>query len=69
MIFERAPLAMRGRRIPYAQAPFLAFLHFLRPADLYLHTLTELGFEAIDRRQVALDTDFHLITARRPIRG
>lgn len=66
IIFERAPIATGGRRIPYALTPFLAFLHYLRPADLYLRTLAELGFEPIGHRVLALDTDFHLVTARRP---
>jgi SAM-dependent methyltransferase len=66
LIFERAPIEMSGKRIPYAVAPFLAFLHFLRPADLYLRTLAELGFDAIKQRRLVLDTEFHLITARRP---
>jgi SAM-dependent methyltransferase len=65
MIFERAPIATRGHRISYALAPFLAFLHYLRPADLYVRTLIDLGFEAVDHRVLALDTDFHLVTARR----
>ncbi|HVB16355.1 MAG TPA: methyltransferase, partial [Stellaceae bacterium] len=66
LIFERAAIDFRGRRIPYALAPELAFLHSLRPADLYLATLGELGFVAIEHRQLALEMDYHLITARRP---
>jgi SAM-dependent methyltransferase len=66
LIFERAPIDMRGRRIPYVMAPDLVFLHFLRPADLYLRKLTELGFVSIEHRQVELDMQFHHIVARRP---
>jgi SAM-dependent methyltransferase len=66
LIFERTPIEARGRRISYAATPFLAFLHFLRPADLYVETLADLGFEAIERRRLDLDTEFHFITARRP---
>jgi hypothetical protein len=47
-------------------APDLVFLHFLRPAELYLKTLTRLGFEDIEYRQIELDVGFHLVTARRP---
>ena len=47
-------------------APDLVFLHFLRPAALYLATLARLGFEAIEHRQIELDIGFHLISARRP---
>ena len=66
MIFEREPIDVRGRRIPYALAPDLVFLHFPRTADLYLRTLHGLGFSAIERHRVALDVGFHLILARRP---
>ena len=66
LIFEREPIDIRGRRIPYAMMPDLVFLHFLRPADIYLKKLTELGFSSIEHRRIALDTGFHLITARRP---
>jgi SAM-dependent methyltransferase len=66
LIFEREPIDIRGRRISYAMTPDLAFLHFLRPADLYLKKLAELGFDAIEHRSIALDVGFHLITARRP---
>jgi hypothetical protein len=47
-------------------APDLVFLHFLRPADLYLNTLKKLGFVAIEYRQIELEMAFHFITARRP---
>ena len=66
VIFEREPIDARGRRIPYAMAPDLVFLHFLRPAEIYLSALEELGFAAIERRRVALEVGFHLIVARRP---
>ena len=66
LVFERAPIDMRGRRIPYVMAPDLVFLHFLRPADLYMRRLAQLGFEAIEYRRIELDIGFHLITARRP---
>jgi SAM-dependent methyltransferase len=66
LIFERAPFEIRGKRIPYAMVPELLFLHFLRPADLYLKKLTELGFVSIEHRCVELDMAFHLIVARRP---
>lgn len=66
LIFERTPIDARTRRLPYAVTPFLAFLHFLRPADLYVETLADLGFEAIEQRRIDLDSEFHLIKARRP---
>jgi SAM-dependent methyltransferase len=66
LIFERGPIELRGRRISYAMAPDLVFLHFLRPADLYLRKLAQLGFVSIEHRRLELDMGFHLIVARRP---
>jgi SAM-dependent methyltransferase len=66
LIFERGPIEVRGRRIPYAMGPDLVFLHFLRPIDLYLKKLKDLGFSAITHRRVELDMAFHLIVAERP---
>jgi SAM-dependent methyltransferase len=66
LIFERSPIELKGRKVPYSMAPDLVFLHFLRPAGLYLKTFARLGFEAIEHRQIELDLGFHLITAQRP---
>jgi SAM-dependent methyltransferase len=66
LIFERRPIELKGKKVPYSMAPDLVFLHFLRPAELYLKTLTRLGFEGIEHRQIELDVGFHLVTARRP---
>lgn len=66
LIFERSPLDFRGRRVTYAMAPDLVFLHFLRSADLYLKTLAGLGYVDAELRRVDLETSFHLIVARRP---
>ncbi len=66
LIFERSPIELKGRKVPYSMVPDLVFLHFLRPAALYLSTLARLGFEVIEHRQIELDIGFHLISARRP---
>jgi SAM-dependent methyltransferase len=66
LIFERGPIEVRGKRIPYVMVPDLVFLHFLRPADLYLRKLEELGFTGIKYQRVELDMAFHLIVAERP---
>jgi SAM-dependent methyltransferase len=65
VIFEREPINTSGQRIPYALFPALVFLHFLRPADIYLTKLRELGFAAVEHRRIVLDMGFHLITAQR----
>jgi SAM-dependent methyltransferase len=66
VIFERAPIALNGRRMPYSMAADLVFLHFLRPPDLYIRTLERLGFGAVSYRRIELDVAFHLIVAQRP---
>jgi SAM-dependent methyltransferase len=66
LIFERAPIDVRGRKVPYAMAPDLVFLHFLRHPGLYLGKLAQLGFVSTDCRRIELDMGFHLIVARRP---
>jgi SAM-dependent methyltransferase len=65
-IFERAPIAMRGKRVPYVMAADLVFLHFLRPANLYLRKLEQLGLVLLDHRLIELDIGFHFILAQRP---
>jgi SAM-dependent methyltransferase len=65
MIFERAPLTFEGRP-PYGLAPDLVFLHFLRPAEVYIKTLGQLGFVDIQYRRIELEVGFHLIVARNP---
>jgi SAM-dependent methyltransferase len=66
VIFERAPIAMRGRRVPYCMAADLVFLHFLRPAKLYRKKLETLGFVLLDDRTIELDIEFHFIVGQRP---
>jgi len=65
LIFERAPIEATGKRVPYVMGPDLVFLHFFRPADLYVKKLKALGFASIDYRRVELDIGFHLIVAHR----
>ncbi|HLH94459.1 MAG TPA: methyltransferase [Xanthobacteraceae bacterium] len=64
LIFERGPIET-GRRLPYAMAPNLVFLKFLRPPDLYLKKLSQLGFTLIEHRRLMLEMEFNLIVARR----
>jgi hypothetical protein len=65
-IFERAPIVLNGKRMPYSMAPDLVFLHFLRPADLYIRTLERVGFRSVTYQRIELDVAFHLIVAQRP---
>ncbi len=66
VIFEREPISMRGKRIPYVMASDLVFFHFLRPADLYLNKIEELGLTLLEHSRVDLDVGFQFIVARRP---
>lgn len=66
VIFEREPISMRGKRIPYVMASDLVFFHFLRPADLYLKKIEELGLTLLEHSRVDLDVGFQFIVARRP---
>jgi SAM-dependent methyltransferase len=65
LIFERGPIDASGRKLPYAMAPNLVFLKFLRPPDLYLRKLAQLGFTVIEHRRLMLEMEFNLIVARR----
>jgi SAM-dependent methyltransferase len=66
LIFERGPIEIGDRRLPYSMAPNLVFLQFLRSPDLYLRKLAQLGLTQIAHQRVALEMEFHLIVARRP---
>jgi SAM-dependent methyltransferase len=66
LIFERGPIEVGKSRLPYSMAPNLVFLKFLRPPDIYLKKLAELGFTAIEHRRIDLEMGFNLIVARRP---
>jgi SAM-dependent methyltransferase len=66
LIFERGPIEIGKRRLPYSMAPNLVFLKFLRPPDIYLNKLAQLGFTAIEHRRIDLEMGFNLIEARRP---
>jgi SAM-dependent methyltransferase len=65
LIFERGPIEIGKSRLPYSMAPNLVFLKFLRPPDIYLKKLAELGFTAIEHRRIDLEMGFNLIVARR----
>jgi SAM-dependent methyltransferase len=66
LIFERGPIEISNRRLPYSMAPNLVFLKFLRPPDLYLNKLAQLGLTGIEHRRIELEMGFNLIVARRP---
>lgn len=68
LIFERGPLSFDGVP-PFSMLPILLFFRSYRVPDGYEKQLAALGFEAIERREIVLDTPFFLVTARKPERS
>lgn len=65
MIFERAPIEIRGKIPPYSMIYSLLFFHSYRPAAAYRAALEAAGFSRIETRRVEIEMPFHLITATR----
>jgi SAM-dependent methyltransferase len=68
LIFERGPIELGGRTPPFSMLPILLFYRSYRPSSGYEEQLARLGFEAIERREITLDTPFFLVTGRKPER-
>jgi SAM-dependent methyltransferase len=66
LIFERGPIELRGGTPPFSMLPILLFFRSYRLPSVYEKQLEALGFEAIARREIALDSPFFLVTARKP---
>jgi SAM-dependent methyltransferase len=66
LIFERGPIPAREATPPFALLPFLLFFRSYRPPEAYVKPLQALGFQDIEQREIALDTPFFLVTARKP---
>ena len=64
LIFERGPLEVRERTLPYSMIPFLLFLHSFRSPVNYEEHLKGLGFQEISIEKIDLETPFYLVTAR-----
>lgn len=65
LIFERAPLELNGRPLPYSLVPFLLFHHSFRSAGFYADHLQRLGFGKVEVRKIGLEMPFHLVTGTR----
>jgi len=65
-IFERGPYKVPKDGVPFSDLANLVFYRFFRSPDLYVSVLERLGFKDIAVKTVALDMDFHLVTAERP---
>ena len=66
VIFERAPIELRGARLSYSMVANLVFLPFFRSPDLYLNRFKELGLVDINTDTTEMETRFFLVTARKP---
>lgn len=66
MIFERGPMPLRERGVPFSQLPILLFARSYRPSSWYRRELEGLGYRDIEVKDFELETPFFLITARAP---
>lgn len=65
-IFERGPFTVPREGVSYAALTNLVFFRFFRAPKLYVDVLKRLGFRNIAVETVALDMEFHLVTAELP---
>jgi SAM-dependent methyltransferase len=65
LIFERGPLEVRQRTLPYSIIPFLLFFRSFRSPMIYEEQLKDLDFQNIRVEKIDLETPFHLVTARK----
>ncbi|MDN5005282.1 methyltransferase [Bradyrhizobium sp. GCM10027634] len=66
LIFERGPLRIGDRGLPFSVLPLLLFFRSYRPALDYITQLRTLGFEDVTHQDIELDTPFYLVTGRKP---
>ena len=66
LIFERGPMEFKGETPPMSMLPNLLFFRSYRPAIDYMDQLNALGFRDVRRRDLDLDSRFHVVTARKP---
>lgn len=66
LIFERGPIEPKGITPPFSMLPILLFFRSYRQPSAYSRHLESLGCTEVRRRDVQLDTPFHVVTARTP---
>ena len=67
LIFERGPLEVREKTLPYSMIPFLLFFHSFRSPVIYEEHLRALDFRDIKVQKIILETPFYLITATKKL--
>jgi SAM-dependent methyltransferase len=66
LIFERGPLQVRDSVPIFSLLPILLFFRSYRSPTAYTRKLEDLGFKDVELREIALDTPFFVLTARKP---
>jgi ubiquinone/menaquinone biosynthesis C-methylase UbiE len=66
LIFERAPLSVRDGVPPLSMLPNLLFFRSYRPAAAYETWLRSLGLENVRSRSIGLDSEWYVVTGRKP---
>jgi hypothetical protein len=66
LVFERGPLELLRRPVPYSLLPILVFASAFRTPDLYVRTLTDLGFGHVRVSQIDLEMPFFLVRGIKP---
>jgi SAM-dependent methyltransferase len=66
LIFERGPLEVGSAAPPLSLIPIMLFFRSYRPALDYVTQLQGLGFQNVGYRTIQLDTQFFLVTGRKP---
>lgn len=67
LIFERGPLEIAGKALPYSMIPFLLFFRSYRLPSFYVEVLKGNNFSDIAVNKINLETPFYLITAKKII--
>jgi SAM-dependent methyltransferase len=66
LIFERGSLQIGDTTPPMSMLPNLLFFRSFRPATEYLDQLAALGFVDLHRRDILLDSPYHVVSGQRP---
>ena len=62
LIFERGPIEVNEKPLPYSMIPFLLFFRSFRLPTLYKEQLETLGFQDIEIQKIDLEMPFYLVT-------
>ena len=66
LIFERGPIDVDKKTLPYSAIPMLLFFHSFRGPSFYEEQLRTLRFENIKVQRIDLEMPFYLVTGVKP---